>query len=281
MINSIDIVGNVRVKEIKRLKYFLAVLDSLSFLKDNSRLFINIEQGEALVKPVKKYLDKIGFPVVCISAQKDYYGKIYSGLLSKTSAEYILNLEDDHFCVLDDKEKLFRMINIADQHKVDIIPVTFFSLFRKIYAQAKPFYFDSVCKVYHYDKGMFEKLNYDQKSFIVGVNCIFRRDFAFEFWSKDVKSFRPHEFEMIGYQEDFSKILLMPEFEILRPVDSDHGMVNSCCIKNPDNKKWESILKNISMNGFPMKKITRSFLENTEISMANRIISKLKKISGR
>ena len=60
-INNIDIVGNVKIFGLLRLKYFIAVLRSIVFLKDNANVWINIENGKLLVKPVERYLRKLGF----------------------------------------------------------------------------------------------------------------------------------------------------------------------------------------------------------------------------
>jgi hypothetical protein len=264
MTGRMDIVGNVLIKNEQRLRYFLSVLSSLSFLKDHCRLYINIEGGNVLVEPVKEYLVKLGFFDPYISSEKGYYGMIYTGLLHKTHSEYVLNLEDDHFCVLDHSDILLQMLETARSHGVHIIPATFFHVLKRIYSVASPFYQDDCCKIYHYNADMFRKLNYTQESYIVGNNCIFRRDFAMEHWGRDIKTCRPHEFEEIGYTEDYAKILLMPEFEFLRPIDDDREIPGCCCLTNPDNKKWESVYNHIDLNEFPMRRIN-SYLKKGKV----------------
>lgn len=255
----LDLVGNIKIMSPLRLKYFLAVLKSLECFKNNSGIYLNIENGKWIISPLRSYLKSLGFEKIYLSAEKGDYGNIYCSLINLCDSEYIMNIEDDHFCMVDNTEKLLRVISIAAQHKTEIIPATFFKLLTNTYNVLQPFYNDELCNIYTYNSDTFNNLDFTEDSIVVGNNCIFHRAFALRHWDMGYTSRRPHPFEELrrNLKEEHLR-LMMPKFELLRPVDDDHGIENSCCIKNNDSRKWNQVFGNVKTAPYWLWKILRS-----------------------
>ena len=249
MIKEIDAVGNVKIFNPLRLKYFLATLKSFSFLKNNLNIYLNIENGRFLKRPIINYLKKLGFRNIYVSSKKEYFDITYTNMIKKCKNEYILNLEDDHFCEINDAEKFFKIINKAHENKVDIIRSTFFKLNKYLFKDCDKIEENNLFSIINYNHDLFYKYN-EKKPYFIQNNCIFKKDFAIRHWSKSYKSFKPHPHEVPEFDSQFSHILLVPNIEILRPIDDDHGILDTCCLKNKDNKKWESCFNDKELKSF-------------------------------
>ena len=245
-INEIDAVGNVKIFGPQRLKYFLATLESFSFLKNNINLYINIENGKFLKQPLKKHLLNLGFKNVYITSKKDYYYKVYTNLLRLCRNEYILNLEDDHFCVMDSKEDFFNIINEAYSNQVEILRSTFFKLNNKNFANLNVKKATSIANIYDFTDDHIS--NIDSLWFIEN-NSIFRKDFAKKYWGRVFNSNKPHPFEIVNFDGMYKHHVLIPKLEILKPIDDDHGIQNSSCLKS-DHPKWTKIISSTVLNQF-------------------------------
>jgi hypothetical protein len=243
----IDIVGNIKIMSPLRLRYFLAVMKSLECLNKISDIYLNIENGKYIIKPLRRYLRSLGFEKIYLECSKGNYGDIYCSLIRRTSSQYILNIEDDHFCMLDETAKLEKIIEVALKHKTEIIPTTFFKMLTENYSILNPFYSDELCKIYAYNSETFDKLGYGDNDIVVGNNCIFSREFALRHWGMEHESHRPHPFEeqRKNLQEEHLQ-LMMPKFEILRPIDDDHGVKDSSCIANP-GEKWNGVFNEMNI----------------------------------
>lgn len=246
MVKEIDIVSNVKITNSKRLHYYLCVLNGISFLKNHCNLWINLEDGKHLVKPISKYLKKLGFSNFTISSKKGNYGEIYLNMLNQGKAEYILNLEDDHFMIMNDPEEFFDIINFAFENKVDNIPATFFEMIRSIYAKIPKQNTSQYGSVIDFNQKVFNLLNWNERNIYCGTNCINSRTFALWFWSEKHDSTRPHPFEKTNFQPENAFTLMVLEKELMRPIDDDHGVPNSCCLKNTDNKKWNKVFNEVN-----------------------------------
>ena len=233
-----------------RLKYFLAVLKSLECLKDVSGIYINIENGKYLVKPLTIHLKRMGFKTTELSCEKGNYGEVYCSMIRRSKSEYIINIEDDHFCMLNDTVALEKLIKNASKLKTEIIPTTFFKHLKKLYSVLKSSFEDNVCWNYQYNNTAFDLMGDDGESIVVGNNCIFRRDFALRHWGMGHSGPRPHPFEEKRKNLKENNLqLMMPKFEILRPIDDDHGSYGTCCLANP-HEKWNKVFSKISILPF-------------------------------
>ena len=257
MINHIDIVGNVKIFSPLRLKYFVAVLRSLTFLKDDCTIWLNIENGKTLVKPVKKLLKELGYKNFNITAKKGYYGDLYMEMLKQGTSKYVMNLEDDHFFQLNSKETFFDIINFSNKNNVDCIHGTFFPHLQKTYKDIpKEFEFEHAAGL-RLTTDIFKQLGWNENTIYCGNNCVFKREYALKHWGKKFESTRPHPFEETQFTEEKSLNILVLKTEFFRPIDDDHGMLNTCCIQNTDNQKWLSEWKEVSISS--MWQWTRTF----------------------
>ncbi len=247
-ISEIDAVGNVKIFNPTRLKYFLATLKSFSFLKNELNIYVNVENGRFLKKALKKFLKREGFKKVFVSSEKKYFNETYTYLLNKCSNSYVLNLEDDHFCELDDKDEFFKIINGAYKNDVEIIRSTFFKLNNKLFENCNKIKHNELFSIINYNKDLFSNYK-SNKPYFIQNNCVFSKDFALKHWSKSYNSFKPHPHEVQNFKSKYSHILLIPKIEILRPIDDDHGIPNSCCLNN-NSKKWIEIYENINLDLF-------------------------------
>jgi len=247
---KLDIVGNIKIMSPQRLKYFLAVMKSLECLRDVSGIYINIENGKHLNKPLTKYLKTLGFKTIVLTSDKGKYGELYCGMIRRSQSEYILNIEDDHFCMLDDTMALEKLIKNASRLKTEIVPTTFFKMLTKRYSVLTPVFEDEYCKDFAYNQKAFDQMGDTDEDIVVGNNCIFSRTFALRHWGMGHDGPRPHPFEekRKNLKEDNLQ-LMMPKFEILRPIDDDHGFENSCCLTQPQ-EKWSDIFNSISMTPY-------------------------------
>jgi len=247
---KIDIVGNIKIMSPLRLKYFLAVMKSVECLKDVSGIYINIENGKHLINPLTKFLKNLGFKTIFLSCEKGKYGELYCSLINRTTSEYILNIEDDHFFMPNDFSKLEKLIETASTLKTEIIPTTFFKMLTKRYSVLSPAFENEYCKNFDYNSTAFDLMGDTENDIVVGNNCIFSRTFALRHWGMGHGGPRPHPFEekRKNLKEEHLQ-LMMPKFEILRPVDDNHGVDSSCCLDNP-NEKWNDVFKSISLVPF-------------------------------
>lgn len=248
---KIDLVGNIKIMSPLRLKYFIAVLKSLACFKDKSAIYLNIENGKYLINPLRKYLNSLGFKHVFIACEKGNYGEIYCSLLKRSQTPYVFNVEDDHFYMPDNTEELEKIIETALTYQVEIIPLTFYKMLLKTYKVLQAFYTDEFCNIYQYNSQTFDKLGYNENSIVVGNNCVFSREFALRHWGIKQSGTRPHPYEELrkNLKEESLK-LMMPMFEILRPIDDDHGIPNTSCLSHIDKKKWEETYKQLSLKPY-------------------------------
>ena len=247
---KLDIVGNIKIMSPLRLKYFLAVLKSIECLKDVSGIYLNIENGKYLINPLTAFLTKLGFKTIILTCDKGKYGELYCGMICRSQSEYILNIEDDHFCMIHNTVDLEKLIANASRLKTEIIPTTFFKQLQSRYSVLTPLFEDDCCKDFAYNTSAFDKMNDTGESIVVGNNCIFQRDFALRHWGMGHGGSRPHPFEerRKNLKEQHLQ-LMMPKFEILRPIDDDHGEKDSCCLANPE-EKWNDVFSSLSTTSF-------------------------------
>jgi hypothetical protein len=121
---SLDLVGNIRLASVRRLRYLLATLDSLAFIANRIGLYLNIENGRHLASPLSRRLRHLGFHRHCLTCETADYGDVYRRLLAKSTAAFLMHLEEDHFCVLDDWTVMDRIIRVASTHSVDAAVMT-------------------------------------------------------------------------------------------------------------------------------------------------------------
>lgn len=247
----LDIIGNIKINEQNniRVKMFEASLRSLEFLKNiGSKVFLNLEDASyQLIHKAKEILYDIGLQgdVISISCKPDRYGKIYKNLLNLSQAEWVMNFEEDHFCVMENWDILKEILIIGNQKDVNVIRASFWPIEWKSMMNTKSLdVIDGPLLINKMTKENFAKFQEPYISrYFLGNNSIWHKYFAYQYY--DRPGFRPHSFEISEYNENYYHILGVPsEFPILCSIDDSHGETNSHLLANPTEKFtkiWNSI----------------------------------------
>lgn len=185
-----------------------------------------------------KSLYKISVPT---SISKDYEGphadqmldmiNIFANVISR-QCNYFLNYEEDHFCVLEDRKMLDDLLETCKKYNVDAIRASFHRIEMDCARHVPNILFeDETVKIFRMTPQNFEHFCKPYKRFYLGTNCIFSVEYGKKFFSNQGQ--RPHDCELRYYQSDMEYICAVPKFEILRPIDDDHGAKNTCMLNNP------------------------------------------------
>lgn len=239
---SLDIIGNIKVDASKaeRVKYFYACLKSYNFLTGKSKIVLNIESTDNEISfQTAQILRKKGFQGG-VTNFKGNFGSIYSGLIKRSDADYILNFEDDHFCLLDNFENLQRILSRAEHYGVEVIRATFNKVENKSADGVEPIYEDDICRIFEMNEKNFQLFQHAYPRFFLGTNCIFKHSFATRFWKREFEGSKPHPWEIGGYDKYFQHTVLIPKIEILASIDDPHDEPGSSLIER-EEKKWEEV----------------------------------------
>ncbi len=239
-----DIVGNIWLASGRRFAYLVSAIRSVAELAPlTGRFLLNIENGQGLVGPLRKLVRATGFRHADISAfPAPSFGSAYVAMLQRTSADFIMHFEEDHFCVLKETAPMTRLLSFARSCAADLVPLSLYRLRQERFAMLSPEATDSSGRLFRWDQDNFSRMLQHippgrPRAFFIGNNWLFRRQFALAYWMRPIPGSRPHPFELSDPPEGASLRLLLPSFEILRPIDDDHGIEGSCCLRSGD-EKW-------------------------------------------
>lgn len=259
----INIIGNVKIQKISeierhdpgyvsgratiedRFSFLLASIRSYSFLKEHGVKFIlNVSFGEIdfLQRGINRDLlyDALkGFDYTLSFKDNETFSSTMQQFISKSDSPYYLHFEEDHFCELDDLEYWKRLEDTLITYQPDIVKASHWLGELKTFEIFKPRFTTNVGNIYLHTNDMANE--YAVKvwaRWYLGTNCIFSREFGLKFWSRTEISWAKHPIEIPGYREDFLHTALIPNREIQRYIDDDHGIPNSCCWMNP-SEKWK------------------------------------------
>ena len=185
-------------------------------------------------------------------------------MLREGSNAYVMNLEDDHFLQMDSKKDFFELINFAAKNKVDCIHGTFFQMIKNTYVNIPREYSSKHGSGFRFTQNVFDELGWDESTIFCGNNCVFSRDYALNHWGKGHSGPKPHPFEETEFNSDKEFNIIVLESELMRPIDDDHGILNSCCLANPDNKKWNAVWREVSTSSFYRWKSNYSLKEKSK-----------------
>lgn len=246
---SMDIVGHVHLASPQRLEHLLATLRSLHALAPlTGRVRLNVENGRGLRRPVARLLRHVGFRDVVVSADADGdYGPTYRRLLAQTDAPTIMHLEEDHFCMVAETAPMAALLAVALARDVDLVPLTFHRLQQERLGTVPGDDVSDVGRLITWDAATLAQVRAATPpgrpgAFFVGNNALFGRRFAESFWARPLAGRRPHAFELVDPTDGMSLRLLQPAFEVLRPIDDDHGIAGSCCIASAD-PRWLALAR--------------------------------------
>lgn len=202
------ILGNIHLKSKERQLFFEVSKDSIEAIAQCPAYYsINSEKSHGI-----KMLEIMDYII-------------------KSDSDYFLNFEEDHFCVLQDKNTFDYIMQKAAEHSVDVVRASFHHVEMECAKHAPAIYEDEFVKIIRFTAPNFQKFCIPFKRFYLGTNCIFKAEYAKKFFRRIGE--RPHDYELRHYQSDMEYTCLIPKVEILRPIDDDHGVENSCCLKNP------------------------------------------------
>jgi hypothetical protein len=241
---AFDIVGHIWLESGRRLAYLVSSIRSIAPLAPlTGRFLLNIENGQGLVGPLRKLVYATGFRQADISAlPAASFGSAYVAMLQRTSADFIMHFEEDHFCVLNETAPMTRLLDFARSSAADVVPLSLFRHRAERFAVLSPEATDSSGRLFHWDQDNFSRMLQHippgrPRAFFIGNNWLFSRQFALAYWMRPIPGKRPHPFELYDPPEGASLRLLLPSFEILRPIDDDHGIPGSCCLHSGE-EKW-------------------------------------------
>lgn len=240
----IDIVGYIKVDESKpeRVKMLLACIHSLSFLKGHCKFLLCLQQPSTqLFQEVKKAAyDAFGDDnLVGVSHTHQLYGYMYSEILSHCNNDYTMNFIEDHFCLIDDIGTMKSLLHAMHQYEVDVCKASFFNVEHKSCKTLNLISDNHYGKVFLNDEHNHrEYMRYYKDRYFIGVNFITTREFAVKFWKRDIKSTRPHAFEVPRFSKHLIHTCMIPNLEILASIDDDHGEDGSCLLKRYVKKFW-------------------------------------------
>lgn len=204
----IDIIGNIVIKNEIRDKYFNASLHSLCHLTD-------------CVNAVN----------ITIDSDKTHH-EIMFPAISKSTSPYFLNFEEDHFCVWESPELFKALINTCAQHNADVIRASFFDIENQCANHVKNVIFENnLVKIFRMNYANFQEFQKPYIRYYLGTNCIFKTDYAKQLFARTGN--RPHDFELEKFIVDFEYTCAVPKIELLRAIDDDHGLDNTCMLKKP------------------------------------------------
>ena len=235
-----DLVGNVVVKSDKRLSYLLATIRSFEFIRSSGMvLFLNVDTDNEKYQKIIKTTLEDSLIIHFLNFETGLFGDIYTQFINDSEAKYLLHFEEDHFCSCDSVDQMLKMMDTAEKYDIDVIKATFFKLERNIYKDIGGIMSGSGL-VLKNTPNAFKRSQAKEKRFYLGNNAFFKRDFALKYWGRKVDTKKPHSFELREYYPEFEHMLLVPNFEILTPIDDNHGVPNTCLLDNP-NEKWKRI----------------------------------------
>ncbi len=175
--------------------------------------------------------------MIC-SGDEDY-GTVYCQLLEYCTDAFVLNLMEDHFCVMDSVEDMEDILNTMKAEKIDVLKATF----HKIEQNSM----DNIAGInatgglcFNNNEFNFRMYNVHYgKRYYIGCNFITTKSFAHKFWNRKLGQ-RPHGYEIVDYSFDWEHRVMIPAKEVLASIDDAHGEAGTDLLSR-DNEKFKKI----------------------------------------
>jgi hypothetical protein len=241
----LSIVGNIKINDATRLKYLKATLWSFEFIKD-CQFILSVDCDFATGEEVNKTIKEIGFTDFELTRNTVNYGEIYCSLLENVKNEFVLNLIEDKFYLLDNRDKLAIVLKAMKLNKVDVCKDSFFKIEQNSSKELFSHYDNNYGIVFDNNKtnhNLYQK--YYGSRFFVGVNFITTLEFAKKFWSRKINTKRPHEFEIAKFNPEFEHRCMITNFELGASCDDNHGELGTCLLERKDEKKFWNIYNKV------------------------------------
>ena len=237
----INIVGNIKINDATRLKYLKATLWSFEFIKD-CQLLLNVDCDRDIYNEIDTTIKQVGFSNYHLLNGVGNYGVIYCSLLDKANSEFVLNLIEDCFCLLDNKDKLAVILKAMKTERVDLCKASFWQIEKNSNKEILGHHDMSYGLVY--DNTLSNHNKYQKfygSRYYIGVNFITTLEFAKKFWSRKINTNRPHEYEIAKYKMEFEHRCLIPNVEIMCAIEDNHGEAGTCLLERKEEKKFWNI----------------------------------------
>ena len=239
----LSIVGNIKINNTTRLKYLKATLWSFEFVKD-CQLLLNVDCDCETLTEITNEVRKIGFKNFEISNKNGNYGEIYCELLEKVNSEFVLNFFEDHFMILDNKDKLAVILKAMKTEKVDVCKASFWKIEKNSSKEILGHYDMNYGLVFENNKTNF---NLYQKfygtRYFLGCNFITTLEFAKKFWNRKIYTHKPHPFEIPKYNLEFHHVSMIPNIEIMASICDSHGEIGTSLLERKESKFWNIMNK--------------------------------------
>lgn len=243
----VDIIGNIRISNLERVKYLIACIRSYRFLTGQCRFVLNVENLTLKLKDIlEKELVEFGPPYPMLTKMNfRHYGLTYKTLMGYRESDYIINFMEDHFMVYDDLDDFKGFIDCLKSSDIQICKSSFHQIEINSIKYLDPNPITSYAYLFDNDQTFHQEYQrYYGKRYYIGVNFIVSRPFACRFWDRDLGP-RPHTYEISGYDKSWEHRVAIPTKEIQASIDDDHGEPNTCLLKRTDCKKWNDIWRQV------------------------------------
>lgn len=239
----IDIVANLKIDESKpeRFDYFLACIKSLDYLKKDSgaKFIFNLEGiSENLLNRTNDLFNSMNVNYSLTKISLGDYGTTYTSLLKLGTNPYVMNFIEDHFSMISTIEDLQAILERMKKNEIEICKGTFFHIEQNSSRTLRLFNEDSYGKYFVND--IFNHNEYQRyygKRYYIGVNFITTRLFAERFWNRKLSK-RPHEHEVVNFNEEWFHNCMIPNIEILCAIDDNHGENGTRLLDRKDERFW-------------------------------------------
>ena len=149
--------------------------------------------------------------------------------------------------MLEEATPIIRLLDFARVCGADIIPLSFHQLYTERFAMISPEVAGPAGRLFRWDRDTPWRVRQGAPAnrppcFFVGTNALFSREFALAFWMHPISSGQPHTFELYDPPDGALLRLVLPSFEVLRPIDDDHGIEGSCCLC-ARGEKWTRLAR--------------------------------------
>lgn len=249
----LDIVGHIQIDETNpdRVRYLIACIRSYAFLKNDCKFILNLDNpSQKLFNLIKKELTDGGFDFeLSKTFYSNHYGQTYCKLLEECENEYVLNFIEDAFMMEDMDFTMACYLSDMDFNKIDILKTCFFRVEQNSsktlneintnisdLADGKMFT--------NHSSNFIEYQKFYGTRYYIGVNFLTTLQFAKRFWGRDIKTKRPHEYEIVAYDENWIHNVMIPNTEMLAAIDDPHGEVGTDLLSRSEpkfNKIWEEV----------------------------------------
>jgi hypothetical protein len=231
------IIGNLKIDETNpaRVHFFFATLLSYAIFSEQGIGITLNECSDDLFNKTKQLLkDNFAkFDLIKFFGPNPFWDGIK--VHNPWERKYYIHFEEDHFCMLTTNDILYNINIEFYDRKFDIIRASFNEIEKRSAEEITGEYknqfktfrmtkenHDTFCKPYGY-------------RYFIGTNNIIRTSFAERLYKRK-HGFKPHDFEMSKYEQEYEYTCSIPSVKIMQAIDDDHGEQGTSLLSRPTPK---------------------------------------------